>query len=276
MLLEEPRPSGSLHGAASWLARSLRLEEAITSLHMDRKDIGEQASELKKLAMACRADRISSEQLGFIMDAVIYLKLHLEAGSNTSASESIQLTVFLDANSEQDYASDDGWLDDVGDETNCCLPSALGIDACQARGLQNLAEMELKLRTGQANDVLHGLRLTLADKAAVFRGVVHTAKSYSMKTRAWDMIRAINVSVKKQAMIYNRCRDAMVALGAGADILGCYQELHKEDLAVQTAAFSQNAQEHCGTHLPWFWSIDIPRDTESKSWMSEFYCIHWL
>ncbi|KIO07966.1 hypothetical protein M404DRAFT_115357, partial [Pisolithus tinctorius Marx 270] len=237
-LLEEPRPSGSLHGAASWLARGLRLEEAITSLHMDRKDVGERASELKKLAMARRADRISSEQSGFIADAAIYLKLHLEAGSNTSASESIQPTAFLDANSEQDYASDDGPQDKLP------LPSTLGIDACRARGLQNLAEMELKLRTGQANDALHGLRLTLADKAAVFRGVVRTAKSYSTKTRAWDMICTINVSVKKQATIYNRCRDAMVALGAGADILGRYQELHKEDLAVQTAAFSQNAQEH--------------------------------
>ncbi|KAI6138394.1 hypothetical protein BKA82DRAFT_4366513 [Pisolithus tinctorius] len=282
-LLEEPRPSGSLHGAASWLAHGLRLEEAITSLHMDRKDVGERASELKKLAMARRADRISSEQSGFITDAAIYLKLHLEAGSNTSTSESIQPTAFLDENSEQDYALDDGWLDDVGDELPASdgtlaglqdklpLPSALGIDACRARGLQNLAEMELKLRTGQANDALHGLRLTLADKAAVFRGVVRIAKSYSTKTRAWDMIRAINVSVKKQATIYNRCRDAMVALGAGADILGHYQELHKEDLAVQTAAFSQNAQEHRGTHLPWFWSIDVPWDTESKSWMSEFY-----
>ncbi|KIN97388.1 hypothetical protein M404DRAFT_160504 [Pisolithus tinctorius Marx 270] len=68
----------------------------------------------------------------------------------------------------------------------------------------------------------------------------------------------------------------MVALGTGADILGHYQELHKEDLAVQTAAFTQNAQEHCRTHLPWFWSIDILWDTESKSWMSEFYRIHWL
>ncbi|KIO04882.1 hypothetical protein M404DRAFT_92005, partial [Pisolithus tinctorius Marx 270] len=195
-LLQEPRPSGSLHGAASWLARGLRLEEAITSLHMDRKDVGERASELKKLAMARRADRISSEQSGFIADAVIYLKLHLEVGSNTSASES-------------DYASDDGWLDDVGDELPASdgtlaglqdklpLPSALGIDACRARGLQNLAEMELKLCTGQANDALHGLRLTLADKVAVFRGVVRTAKSYSTKTWAWDMIRAINVSVKK-------------------------------------------------------------------------------
>ncbi|KIO05855.1 hypothetical protein M404DRAFT_101813, partial [Pisolithus tinctorius Marx 270] len=156
------------------------------------------------------------------------------------------------------------------------LPSTLGIDTCQAHGLQNLAEMELKLRTGQANDALHGLCLTLADKVAVFQGVVRTAKSYSTKTQAWDMIRTINVSVKKQATIYNQCRDAMVALGTGADILGCYQELHKEDLAVPTAAFSQNAQEHHGTHLPWFWSIDVPRDTESKSWMSEFYHIHWL
>ncbi|KIO00637.1 hypothetical protein M404DRAFT_89014, partial [Pisolithus tinctorius Marx 270] len=156
-----------------------------------------------------------------------------------------------------------------GPQDKLLLPSTLGIDACQAQGLQNLAEMELKLHTGQANDALHGLCLTLADKAAVFWGVVHTAKSYSMKTWAWDMIHAINVSVKKQAMIYNRCRDAMVALGAGADILGHYQELHKEDLAVQTAAFSQNAQEHCRTHLPWFWLIDVLRDTESKSWMSE-------
>ncbi|KAI6156654.1 hypothetical protein BKA82DRAFT_33022 [Pisolithus tinctorius] len=140
----EPRPSGSLHGVASWLACGLCLEEAITSLHMDRKDIGEQASELKKLAMAHHADRISSEQSGFITDAVIYLKLHLEAGSNTSASESVQPTAFLDANSEQDYASDDGWLDNVGDELPASdgtlagpqdklpLPSALGIDACRA------------------------------------------------------------------------------------------------------------------------------------------------
>ncbi|KAI6152502.1 hypothetical protein BKA82DRAFT_4012959 [Pisolithus tinctorius] len=85
-LLEEPRPSGSLHGAASWLA--------------------------------CR----------------IYLKLHLEAGSNTSP----------------DYASDDGWLDDVGDELPASdgtlagpqdklpLPSTLGIDACQLEGFKIL------------------------------------------------------------------------------------------------------------------------------------------
>ncbi|KIK16184.1 hypothetical protein PISMIDRAFT_36167, partial [Pisolithus microcarpus 441] len=39
--------------------------------------------------------------------------------------------------------------------------------------------------------------------------------------------------------------------------------------------------------LPWFWTIDIPKDTNSKSWLSEcmffirviflnFYHIHWL
>ncbi|KAI6142469.1 hypothetical protein BKA82DRAFT_28373 [Pisolithus tinctorius] len=111
---------------------------------MDRKDIGEQALELKKLAMACHADHIASEQSGFIMDATFYLKLHLEMGSNTSASKSTQLTAFLDANSEQDYALDDGWLDDVSDELPASdgtlagpqdklpLPSTLGIDACQA------------------------------------------------------------------------------------------------------------------------------------------------
>ncbi|KAI5989723.1 hypothetical protein EDD15DRAFT_2140209, partial [Pisolithus albus] len=75
---------------------------------------------------------------------------------------------------------------------------------------------------------------------------------------------------------YRRCWEAMIALGADVDTLSWFQELLNSHLTVDTAAFTQNAHSHCSSNLPWFWSIDIPRDTTSKSWLTEFYCIHWL
>ncbi|KAI6019092.1 hypothetical protein EDC04DRAFT_2576131 [Pisolithus marmoratus] len=39
---------------------------------------------------------------------------------------------------------------------------------------------------------------------------------------------------------------------------------------------NRNSHDHRASQLPWFWSIDIPRDTSSKSWLTEFYRIHWL
>ena len=61
----------------------------------------------------------------------------------------------------------------------------------------------------------------------------------------------------------------MLALGAGSEILERYQELEKSHLSSTTAAFTQGAHEHRGSQLPWFWTIDIPKDTNSKSWLSE-------
>ncbi|KIO01364.1 hypothetical protein M404DRAFT_150127 [Pisolithus tinctorius Marx 270] len=85
------------------------------------------------------------------------------------------------------------------------LPSNLGINQCIASGLDGIWEIELKLRIGQANDVLHGLWLALVDKAVVFQNAVWQAKSYAMKMRAWDMIHTINGAVRKQAAIYKQC-----------------------------------------------------------------------
>ncbi|KAI5986726.1 hypothetical protein EDC04DRAFT_2589594 [Pisolithus marmoratus] len=68
----------------------------------------------------------------------------------------------------------------------------------------------------------------------------------------------------------------MVELGADTDTLTHFQELLKGHLTVDTAAFTQNGHEHWHSNLPWFWSMDIPRDTTSKCWLTEFYQIHWL
>ena len=48
------------------------------------------------------------------------------------------------------------------------LPSTLGQAYCEKYGLQTLAEQELKLRQGQANDALHQIQLALVHKSYIF------------------------------------------------------------------------------------------------------------
>ncbi|KAI5982383.1 hypothetical protein EDD15DRAFT_2180961 [Pisolithus albus] len=90
------------------------------------------------------------------------------------------------------------------------------------------------------------------------------------------MVNSIDISVRQQAAIYKRCREAMIALGADTDTLTHFQQLQKSHMAVHTTAFSQNAHDHRSSNLPWFWCMDIARTTSSKNWLTEFYCIHWL
>ncbi|KAI6168035.1 hypothetical protein EDD17DRAFT_1503696 [Pisolithus thermaeus] len=104
---------------------------------------------------------------------------------------------------------------------------------------KNLAEMELELQIAQANDALHAY-------------ILH-----------W---------LTKQ--LYSGELTTMIALGAKPKLLAQYQELQKSHLTTNTAAFTQGAYDHQASQLPWFWSIDIPRDTSSKSWLTEFSTIH--
>ncbi|KIK73880.1 hypothetical protein PAXRUDRAFT_177267, partial [Paxillus rubicundulus Ve08.2h10] len=65
------------------------------------------------------------------------------------------------------------------------LPSALSVQRCQDDSLEWLAEQEMQLRTGQANDTLHELHLALVDKAMLFRTNVRHSSSQATSSRAW-------------------------------------------------------------------------------------------
>ncbi|KIN94246.1 hypothetical protein M404DRAFT_35256 [Pisolithus tinctorius Marx 270] len=287
-LLNNIPPSRVHRGMGSWLARGLRLEEAAITLRIDRHNVGANAPELKRLAFAQRKERLLSERSGFIADSAIYIGLQQELGVDLNPINEGENEI-LDGSSMSDgYLSDaddpNGSSDetlaadttDLGGITMLPLPSNLGIDAFHSSNLGHLHDMELRLRIGQANDALNGLRLALVDKAVIFRNVVRHSKSYSMKMRAWDAIHTINGAVRKQATIYKQCRKAMVVLGASAETLTRYQQLQTTDLTITTAVINQNAHAHWASNLPWFWSIDVPTDMESITWMSEFYRTHWL
>ncbi|KAI5989479.1 hypothetical protein EDD15DRAFT_2364372 [Pisolithus albus] len=286
-LLEAPSQRGTRQGAASWITRGLGIEESEITLAITRKDSSKYPSETKRLAMARRSDRLAVDRSRFIADGQIYLApLHQGTDADDYSAGMTDVAHHMSAVDDVVSGEEDseGSMDEAADAVPLKmtkiaplpLPSNFGIERCRAAGADELVEMELKLRIGQANDALHGLRIALADKAVAFRGVVRKATSYSMRTRAWQMVNSIDISVRQQAAIYKRCREAMIALGADTDTLTRFQQLQKSHMAIHTAAFSQNAHDHRSSNLPWFWCMDIPRTTSSKNWLTEFYRIHWL
>ena len=149
------------------------------------------------------------------------------------------------------------------------LPSYLGLDRCQQLGLDDLANQELQLQQGQANDSLHEMQLALADKAVLYRMDVRHGRNYNMTMRAWKKVADMEAIVRRHATVYRRCRQQMVALGVGPAILNRYQILQDTDLRVSTAVSDPNARGHQYDRLAWFWTMDIPQDTDTSDWMSE-------
>ncbi|KAI5991057.1 hypothetical protein F5J12DRAFT_727450 [Pisolithus orientalis] len=80
--------------------------------------------------------------------------------------------------------------------------------------------------------------------------------------------------VQQHAAIYCQCQKQLIALGAGEDILGKYQELNRADLTVSATIADPNARGHCDDTLAWFWTMDIPWDSAMNDRMSEFNWLH--
>ena len=128
--------------------------------------------------------------------------------------------------------------------------------------MEILVDQELSLRQGQANDCLHEIRLALADKSMIFWQDVRHARNYNLTTQAWGWIASMDLNLNRHASLYHRCHWQMAALGANADILIQYQELHASDLSVTTAISDPNARGHRDDRLAWFWIMDVPHDTD--------------
>ena len=147
-------------------------------------------------------------------------------------------------------------------------------------GLEILVDQELSLRQGQANDCLHKIRLALADKSMIFRQDVRHAQNYNLTTWAWGQIASMDLTLNWHASLYHWCCWQMAALGADADILIWYQELHALDLSVTTAISDLNARGYHDDMMidwhgsgPWMYpTMDVPHGTDRNDWISECMC----
>ena len=157
------------------------------------------------------------------------------------------------------------------------LPSTFGFPRITQLGLNLLAEKELKLREGQANDVLQGVRMALGEKSFLFRKDVRLAKSKLKKGRAWSKVLGIGRRVQAHRQVYNAARAAMVSLACPAEMQTKYQVLRREQLKISTAAVrggtgigsAEAGSRRQDEPLAWFWTINVQADVDASDMLKE-------
>lgn len=173
----------------------------------------------------------------------------------------------VDELDDQDL-DDEGGITDYPEKIPLLIPSAIGNENLKSDRLQALASQEMKLRVGQANDSLEGLRLALGHKALLFRTRVRNASSVKQRTKAWDEVKTARRQVDKHVRGYHRARNAMVRLGAGDELLKNYLVIQRKDLGLSGDITDENRLGQRNDKLAWFWSVG--RDPNSNNaWMTE-------
>jgi hypothetical protein len=152
------------------------------------------------------------------------------------------------------------------------LPSNFGRNWCNENVAEDLAKAELLLREGQLNDSLHHIRIALGHKSYLFRHDVRPARTQRLKTRAWAEVHAVESTVQHHARVYIRARQAMVDLGASANLLDRYKVLTRQDLCVKTSVIAPHVRGQRNKSLPWFWTMDVRRDTDVGEWIEDCTC----
>jgi hypothetical protein len=171
---------------------------------------------------------------------------------------------------------EDGDNDDdheMPEKTAICMPSSLMSEDIQRLGLQSLADQEIKLREGQANDCLQALRMALGHKAVLFRTKMRNATTSIRKTRTWDDIKVVTVKVNKHARAYRRARNALERLGADDAMMRRYEKLEKEDLKLSKDVTEENRFGQRNDVLPWFWRLEGQNSDQDDTLMQECRCI---
>ncbi|KAF8239120.1 hypothetical protein L208DRAFT_994141, partial [Tricholoma matsutake] len=159
------------------------------------------------------------------------------------------------------------------------LPSTFGFPQITQLGLDSLTKKELKLREGQANNELQGVRMALGEKSFLFRKNLCLATSKNKKGRAWSKVHAISCQVQAHCQVYNAARAAMVSLGCSAEMQSKYQVLCWDTLKISTAVVrggTGNAEGGSQTQdepLAWFWTINVQAD---RLHYYLVYRVHWL
>jgi hypothetical protein len=148
------------------------------------------------------------------------------------------------------------------------MPSTLESEKRDKWQLSEVAAEELALRKGEADDCLAELRLSLGHKALLLRTRVRNSKSQNTKTKSWDAVHRITVTVNKCVRGYGRARAAIIHLGANSQTKERYKKLKKEHLGLSGDVQEGNRYGQKSDKLAWFWRRDGGSD-KKDNWMEE-------
>ena len=141
-------------GAASWIAKVQKVEEAQIILAMDLRSTTI-CTENPRLALLCHSEHLHVQVDGLMQCAVRYIGEDLDdllchAGQGPN----------MVSNKAKDDLSHSLGIENV-EATMLPLPSYMGGEYVDAYRVRGITDMELELRVGQANNVLHELQLAL-------------------------------------------------------------------------------------------------------------------
>jgi hypothetical protein len=293
-LIEEEQGNFSIHGQTSWILCGIRIQE-MQYEHVQYMALTHQTNSVCRLALRYQLRSGGShhtlEESQIIENKRIRLQKLIDMFEYQADAFLLQHQPMnvVEIPSLADYAQYDH-VDDIDDsevvgitlqisnafgsgghnaeDIPVLLPSTLGGEWCTSHGAKSLAIKEAKLRCAQANDSIHGIRLALGFKSALFRTLVRNARTQQTKTRAWSAIQSVDNSVHYHARNYSIARDAYIRI---QDILGEPSELPEltpTDLRVNTAILGGAEVGQRNKQLPWIWSFGIS-DSEDGSWMDD-------
>ena len=293
-LIQEEYGDHSLRGQTSWILCGMRIQE-MQYVHIQYTSLTHQTDSICRLSLRYQLRSGGShptlEESQSIENKRMRLQKLIDMFEHQADAFLLQHQPMSDVQipSLSDYAQYDH-VDDIDDsevagitqqisdafgsgshnteDIPILLPSTLGGGWCTSHGATSLATKEARLRYAQANDSIHGIRLALGFKSAIFRTLVRNARTQQTKTRAWTAIQNIDNSVHYHARNYSIARDAYIRI---RDILGEPSELPEltpADLRVSTAILGAAEVGQRNKQLPWIWSFGMS-DTQDGSWMDD-------
>lgn len=153
------------------------------------------------------------------------------------------------------------------------MPSTLGYENCTRLNLQKVADKEIALRKGQANDALDGLRSGIGEKSFRYRQQLRHAKGKIQSTRARSAIHTVGRELNYHRRVYGFARRALIALGAESEEDSeQYKPVLLRDLQTSTIIFNLNAPGQRNNRLAWFWSALVLGEEAEEDLLTECKC----
>lgn len=321
MMTGEENKTRNLRGAAAWISSGLQIEEQrwgkvvilgtplgsltdLSSLGVAAKarSQGIHHSLSNKLALEQMRSKLlddielfNNEATKYIPASTMTAALALQPKMLSPGREWDSLEETLDTPSEtiEDQAGKSHAADELRgkvilpERITIPLPSNLGQRLLHDTALIELVAREAKLREGQMNDALHGIRAAVGYKSFLYRHSVRKATTHRRKLRSFDEVHQANDAVQAHARIYSAARQALTRLSEpgslrpGGDprlkaLLKKYKVLEKADLKANTALIEHDVRGLHNTHLAWFWSLDVAGDSKGQAWLNDSAHFHFL
>ncbi|PVF91436.1 hypothetical protein CPB86DRAFT_719431, partial [Serendipita vermifera] len=236
--------------AAKWINEGLEIEDNQERIRTKRKTVNSGSMEREHVLLA--------EECISLWEWIVKWRMH---------------SPFAPSDMENDSPSDIPDAPDFPEDEAVILPSSMS----ELGGLRELANLELQLREGQANEALKTIRECLSQRLVLIRKkkADHDKVSTRQASSAYDRLTA---QMNQAAVVYRKAYNAMIKLGMNIDH-PVYRPLHAQDLGVGDI-FNTNRTLGQGykPNAPWIWYTSgvFSSNSLAQSWLEEVVRVQFL